>query len=71
MQPQDATAARLDALEIRAMHQDQLIEDLNAALTAQWRVIDDLHRQVARLDERVQDFGKGSGETPERPPPHY
>ena len=34
------TASRLDELEMRAVHQDQTIEDLNAAITAQWKLIE-------------------------------
>ncbi len=66
-------AARLDELEIRIAHQDQTIEDLNAAVTAQWKLIDRLERQVARLSERVADSELSAGEaTPvNRPPPHY
>ena len=72
MDPVDPPSARIDALEMRAMRQDQVVEDLNAALTAQWRVIDNLTRLVASLDERVQEFGKPSGTGfPEAPPPHY
>ncbi len=54
------------------MHQDRLIEDLNAALTAQWRIIDALGRQVASLDDRMDEAGKASDAfVPEPPPPHY
>ena len=65
--------SRLDELEIRVAHQDQTIEDLNAAVTAQWKLIDRLERQVARLSERVADSELSAGEaTPvNRPPPHY
>ena len=64
--------ARLEALESRIMQQDQVIEDLHVALTAQWRVIDRLTRQLASLDERVQEFGKEPGAPPsDAPPPHY
>ena len=72
MDPATQAEARLDALESRAMQQDRVIEDLNTALTAQWRIIDRLTRQVANLDERVQEFGKGPGAAaPDAPPPHY
>ena len=47
-----------------------MIEDLNAAITAQWRVIDALKREVARLGEQVEEARGGEG-GPERPPPHY
>lgn len=71
MNSEDFLSARLDALEAHAMQQDRIIEDLNTALTAQWRVIDSLTRQVAGLDERLQELGKPPGGAPVEPPPHY
>ena len=71
MNSSDLALDRLDALEARAMHQDRLIEDLNAALTKQWRIIDALRRQVASLDERVEAGQASSAAVPEAPPPHY
>jgi SlyX protein len=64
---------RIDELEIRIAHQDNVIEDLNATVSEQWKVIDLLRRQVQRLTDRV-----GSGEShntnapgEDPPPPHY
>ena len=67
------TSARLDELEMRVVHQDQTIEDLNAAITAQWKLIERLERQVARLAERVADSEQSTGQAApvDRPPPHY
>lgn len=69
--PTDST--RLDELEIRIAHQDQTIEDLNAAITAQWKLIERLERQVVRLAERVADSEQAVSEAApvNRPPPHY
>ena len=66
-------STRLDELEIRIAHQDQTIEDLNAAITAQWKLIDRLERQVERLAERVADADQSAGPAApvDRPPPHY
>jgi SlyX protein len=66
-------SARLDELEMRVVHQDQTIEDLNAAITAQWKLIERLERQVARLAERVADSERSPGDAApvDRPPPHY
>ncbi|OHV17386.1 SlyX protein [Methylorubrum extorquens] len=63
---------RLARLEIRLIEQEAVIEDLNAAITAQWKVIDRLTRQLGRLQEQVEDsaFRSASG-APEPPPPHY
>ncbi len=63
---------RIARLEIRLTEQDAVIEDLNAALTGQWAVIDRLTRQLARLQEQVEEgaFRAAAG-APEPPPPHY
>lgn len=63
--------ARIDALEVRIAHQDATIEDLNATITAQWRTIDALAREVAALSHRMQDLGPREPGAPEPPPPHY
>ena len=65
--------SRLDELEMRVVHQDQTIEDLNAAITAQWKLIERLERQMARLAERVADSERSTGDAApvDRPPPHY
>lgn len=63
---------RIDALEIRLAYQDEIIEDLNKALTSQWEQIDRLARQVAQLSERLQAAEERAGPAaPEAPPPHY
>ncbi len=40
---------RIDTLEMRVAYQDETIETLNQALTAQWEQIDALKREIARL----------------------
>jgi SlyX protein len=62
---------RLDALETRIAHQDQTIAELNEVITAQWRKIDLLSRQVANLLDVVQNMGAAPSGAPEPPPPHY
>jgi len=71
--PAMTDTSRLDELEMRVIHQDQTIEDLNAAITAQWKLIERLERQVARLAERVADSERSPGDAApvDRPPPHY
>jgi SlyX protein len=62
---------RIDALEARIMFQDDTIETLNQTITAQWRELDALKRQVALLGERI-DEARSNGEAPaNEPPPHY
>ena len=41
---------RIDALEIRLAFQDETIETLNQTITAQWKQIDALTRQMAELN---------------------
>ena len=61
---------RLDALEIRVAHQDHTIETLNETVTAQWRKIDALERELKMLREEVRN-AHPQGDGPEPPPPHY
>jgi SlyX protein len=63
-------SSRLDALEALAAHQDKTIAELNEAITAQWRKIDVLERQVAKFLEEIQSIG-APRDTSEPPPPHY
>jgi SlyX protein len=65
--------ARIEALEIRIAYQDETIEALNAAVTAQWQKIDALTRQLALLNDRMQEAERRGTTTPavEPPPPHY
>ncbi|WP_370676476.1 SlyX family protein [Pleomorphomonas sp. PLEO] len=67
------TEARIDALEEKIAFQDQVIEDLNAAVTDQWREIDTLKRLVTNLLDEVKEMELAArapaGREP--PPPHY
>lgn len=66
----DPETGRLDAVEIRLAHQDKMIADLNEVITAQWRKIDGLERQLGRLREEMQTL-EPQRQSPEPPPPHY
>jgi SlyX protein len=67
-----ALVARIEFLEIRLAHQDQVIEDLNKVATAQWTQIDVLKRQIEQLRDRVQELESNRVPgLPEPPPPHY
>ena len=55
MSDTETLGARIDALEMRAAHQDRVIEDLNQTITAQWQQIDRLTRELVRLGDRVRE----------------
>lgn len=62
---------RIDTLEARLAYQDDTIETLNQTITAQWKQIDALTRQLVQLGERLQEAeANASGAANERPP-HY
>ena len=65
-----STDPRLDDLEIRIAHQDKTIADLNEMITAQWKKIEMLERQLRRLDEEVQALDTGDVPANQKPP-HY
>ena len=66
----NAIEQRIDQLEIRVAHQDQTIAELNEVITAQWKKVEMLERQLRRLGDEFEAL-----ETPEAPasqkPPHY
>jgi Uncharacterized protein conserved in bacteria len=65
---------RLARLEETLFFQERLVQDLNAALTAQQRQIDALERAMEILGERMEDLLQAveSGAGPvNTPPPHY
>jgi SlyX protein len=67
-----ALARRIEALEMDAAHRGQVIDDLNAALLAQWKEIDGLKRQLARLSDQLSELEMpGRDSATEPPPPHY
>lgn len=67
------TEARIDALEEKIAYQDQMIEDLNTAVTDQWKEIEAMRRLVANLLDEVKEMELAARTTPGRepPPPHY
>jgi SlyX protein len=62
---------RVDALEARVAYQDDTIETLNETITAQWKQIEALMRQVAALSERLQEAEAHSPGPANERPPHY
>jgi SlyX protein len=62
---------RIDALESRLAYQDQTIEQLNETITAQWKQIDALTRQLTALSERLQEAEANAPAPATERPPHY
>ena len=62
---------RIDALETRLTFLDETIETLNSTITAQWKQIDTLTRQVAVLGDRLQEAENNAPGAANEPPPHY
>ncbi len=59
---------RLIDLEMRLMHQEKLLEQLDEVVTDQHKLIERLQREIARLKEQVL---QGPSEDVDEPPPHY
>ena len=64
-------AERIDTLETRLAYQDDTIETLNQTITAQWKQIDALTRQLAELKDRLQDAESNAPGPVNERPPHY
>ncbi|HLX17068.1 MAG TPA: SlyX family protein [Bradyrhizobium sp.] len=62
---------RIDTLEARLAFQDETIETLNKTITEQWLKIDALTRQLALLNERLQETETQMPGAANEPPPHY
>jgi len=67
----NALSGRIDALEMRLTYQDEAIEALNQTITAQWKQIDALTRQLAEVKARLQDAESNATAPANEPPPHY
>lgn len=73
LDPNVATLVRrIEALEMEAAHRGRMVDDLNATITAQWKEIDGLTRQLRQLTEQVAELATPARDgVPEPPPPHY
>ena len=67
------TIARLDALEIRIVHQDSVIDELSEVSLKQWTEIKTLTDQLNHLTHKLQEVENGVSSLPEEdvPPPHF
>jgi SlyX protein len=62
---------RLIDLELRVAHQEKIIGELNEVVTAQWKKIEALERQLRRLGEEMQAIGSADAPPANQKPPHY
>lgn len=62
---------RLEALETQLAYQDQTIEDLNKAITEQWKVLDRYKAKIMRLEEELGELEASAGPVHVDKPPHY
>ena len=60
---------RITELELRVAHQDKALGELNDVVLAQWKRIEALERQLARMNEDMQN--QDQGPVPVDRPPHY
>lgn len=69
----DDDSARVEALEARIAHQERAIEDLNTAVTEQWKQIEALAKRLSLFGDRLQQVEDNtpSSAAGEPPPPHY
>jgi SlyX protein len=61
---------RVDELEMRLAHQERMIVELNDVITAQWKKIDMLERQLQRLGEELEAMEAVAAPGNQKPP-HY
>ena len=65
---------RISDLEMRVVHQDRTIDDLNDMVAKQWIAIEQLNQQFTRLKYRIgaiESTGTATKPEDEAPPPHY
>ncbi len=67
-QSEDAVERRIVDLEERYVHQERLLEELNAVVVQQSKEIERLRLDLRRLGDRAL---RGEDEVPNEPPPHY
>ncbi|HIJ80802.1 MAG TPA: SlyX family protein [Desulfuromonadales bacterium] len=64
---------RITDLELRYMHQERTVQELNETVFRMGRVVDTLMREVALLREQYRQISPSLTCDPgqEEPPPHY
>jgi SlyX protein len=61
---------RIDELEMRLAHQEKTIAELNDVITAQWKKMEALERQLRRFGEDLQAMDSVDAPANQKPP-HY
>ena len=62
---------RIDELEMRVAHQDKTIGELNDVITAQWKQLEAMERQLRRFGEELEALDATEGPAANQKPPHY
>jgi SlyX protein len=62
---------RLIQLEMRLAYKEKIIGDSNEVVTAQWKKIEALERQLRRLGEEMEAFSFTDAPPANQKPPHY
>lgn len=72
MSETDDLKRRLEKLEELAAFQERAIEELSGTVTEQWKQIETLRRELARLGAQLAEV-EAHATVPQRepPPPHY
>ena len=60
-------------LEIRLTHQEAALEEMNAVLLEQYKLIESLSAELRLLQKQLRDTGSSNvaDASQEAPPPHY
>ncbi len=66
-----STEQRIDELEMRVAHQDKTIAELNDIVTAQWKKLEMMERQLRRLGEELEAMDSQDAPAAHQKPPHY
>ena len=63
---------RLEALEIKAAYQEDLLQHLNKQVFEQQKTIDQLQKAFVGMSARLKDLSEGGADGDgHEPPPHY
>jgi SlyX protein len=67
----DQLEQRIDDLEMRLAHQDKAVADLNEVVTAQWKKLEAMDRQLRRFYEELEAQQASDAPAADQKPPHY